>query len=104
MVHHLQQQVEDVRVRLLDLIEQQHAMRVLRDRLGEEAALVEADIARRGADQARDGVALHVLRHVEADELDAEHDRELARDLGLADSGGTREQEAARRLALVAEP
>jgi len=31
-------------------------------------------------------VALHVLRHVEADELDAQHERELAGDLGLADA------------------
>ena len=71
VVHHLQQQVEHVRMRLLDLIEQQHAMRMLGDGLGEQAALVEADVARRRADQARHGVALHVLGHVEAQELDA---------------------------------
>jgi hypothetical protein len=103
VVHDLQQQVEHVRVRLLDLVEQQHAVRVLRDRLGQQAALVEADVARRRADQARDRVPLHVLRHVEADQLDAERQRELPRDLGLADAGRTGEQERADRLALVAE-
>ncbi len=46
VVHHLQQDVEDVRVRLLDLVEQQHAVRMLGDRLGELPALVEADVAR----------------------------------------------------------
>ena len=69
----------------------------------EQAALVEADVARRRADQARHRVALHVFGHVEADELDAERERELARDLGLADAGRAGEQEAADRLALVAE-
>jgi hypothetical protein len=52
VVHHLQQDVEDVRVRLLDLVEQQHAVRLLGDGLGQQAALVEADVARRRADQA----------------------------------------------------
>jgi hypothetical protein len=56
VVHHLQQDVEQVRMRLLDLVEQQHAMRMLVDAVGQQAALVEADIARRRADQAADRV------------------------------------------------
>jgi small-conductance mechanosensitive channel len=84
VVHDLQQHVEDVRVRLLDLVEQQHRVRLLRDRLGQQAALVEADVARRRADQAAHRMALHVLAHVEADQLDAEDVGELPRDLGLA--------------------
>ena len=72
VVHDLQQDVEQVRMRLLDLVEQQHAVRMLVDAVGQQAALVEADIAGRRADQPRDGVALHVFRHVEADQLDAE--------------------------------
>ena len=71
--------------------------------LRELAALVEADVARRRADQARHRVALHVLRHVEADQLDAEAVRELARDFGLADARGAAEQEVADRLARIAE-
>ncbi len=98
VVHHLQQHVEDVRVRLLDLVEQQHRMRLLADRLGEQAALVEADIARRRADQAADRVALHVLAHVEADQLDAQDVGQLLGDLGLADAGRAAEQEGADRL------
>ena len=61
VVHDLQQDVVDVRVRLLDLVEQHHRVRVLVDGVGQQAALVEADIARRRADQAADRVALHVL-------------------------------------------
>ena len=65
---------------------------------GQQAALVEADVARRRADQARHRVPLHVLGHVEADQLDAHDVGELARDLGLADAGRAGEQEAADRL------
>ncbi len=61
------------------------------------------DVAGRRADQARHRVALHVLGHVEAQELDAQRDGELARDFGLADAGGTGKQEAADRLALIAQ-
>ena len=77
VIHDLQQQVEHVRMRLLDFIEQQHAVRMLGDRLGQQAALIEADVARRRADQARHRMPLHVFRHVEAQELDAQRDGEL---------------------------
>ena len=57
-------------MRLLDLVQQDHRVRMLVDGVGQEPALVEADVARRRADQPREGVALHVFGHVEADQLD----------------------------------
>ena len=66
VIHHLQEDVEDVRVRLFDLVEQQDRVRLLADGVGQEPALVESDVAGRRADQARDGVLLHVLAHVQA--------------------------------------
>ena len=87
MVHHLQQDVEDVLVRLLDLVEQHHGVLVLVHRVGELAALVVADVARGRADEPGDRVALHVLAHVEAQQLDAQGVGELAADLGLAHAG-----------------
>src|SRR5882724_8277576 len=107
VVEHLQQHVEDVRVRLLDLVEEDDRVRAATDGLGELAAFVEADVARRGADEARHRVLLHVLRHIDADHrpLVVEHELgERARQLGLADAGGTEEQERADRLVRVAEP
>src|SRR5262249_20543033 len=84
-------------------VEEQHAVRMLGDRLSEQSALIEADITRWCADETRYRVPLHVFRHVEAQELHA-HDRgQLARHLGLTDAGGAREKEATDRLALVAE-
>ena len=44
------------------------------------------------------------LGHVEAHQLHTQRERELPRHLGLADAGGTGEQEQADRLALVAQP
>jgi Protein of unknown function (DUF3170). len=77
MVHDLQQDVEQILMRLLDLVEQQHAMRMLVDAIGQRAALVEADVARRRTDQPADGMPLHVLRHVEAQDRHAEDRGEL---------------------------
>nr|GFD08814.1 hypothetical protein [Tanacetum cinerariifolium] len=72
VVHYLQQDVEQVGMRLLDLVEQQHAMRVLVHRIGEQTALVEADVAGRCADQPADRVTLHIFGHVEPLQRNAE--------------------------------
>ena len=91
-------------MRLLDLVQQQHRVRMLVDRVGQQAALVEADIARRRADQPRlTRVPLHVLRHVEADQLDAHGRGQLPRHLGLADAGRAAEQVVADRLLRLAQ-
>ena len=97
VVHDLEQDVVDVRVGLLDFVQQQDRVRRAANRVGQQAALVEADVARRRADQPRHGVLLHVLAHVEAGKRDAEHLGELAGEFRLADPGGTREEEAADR-------
>ena len=51
VVEHLQQDVEHVRVRLLDLVEQDHLVRPPPDRLGQLAALLVADVAGWRADE-----------------------------------------------------
>src|SRR5712691_5550682 len=103
VIHDLEEHVEEVWMRLLDLVEQQHAMRMLVDAVGQEPALVEADITGRRADQPRDGVPLHVFRHIEADQLDAHAGGQLLRHLGLADAGRAGEQIAADRLFRLAQ-
>ena len=68
--------------------------------LGELAALVVADVARRRADEPRHGVLLHVLRHVDADHRVLVAEQELgerARQLGLADARRAEEDERAGR-------
>ena len=61
VVEDLEQHAPHVGVRLLHLVEQHDAVRMAAHRLGELAALVVADVARRRADQARDRVLLLVL-------------------------------------------
>ena len=79
-------------------------MRVLVHAVGEQAALVEADIAGRRADEPRNGVPLHIFRHVEAEDLHAEQACELAGDLRLADAGRAGEEIAADGLLGIAKP
>ena len=103
---HLQQDVEDVRVRLLDLVEQDDRVGIALHLLGELAAFFVADVAGRRADQLRDRVLLHVLRHVEADQRVIAAEEEIgqrARQLGLADAGRAEEHEAADRAVRVLE-
>ena len=106
VVEQLEQDVEHLRVRLLDLVEEDDRVGPAADGLGQLAGLVVADVARRRTDQARDGVALLVLAHVDADErlLVVEQEfGERPRRLGLADAGRTEEQERADRPVRVAE-
>jgi hypothetical protein len=98
VVHDLEEDREQVGVGLLDLVEDDDGVRRLGDGVGEQAALVEADVAGRGADEAADGVLLHVLGHVEAEQRDGEQLGEGLGELGLADAGRAGEQERADRL------
>jgi hypothetical protein len=74
----LQQDVEDIGVGLFDLVEQDDGVGRALDALGELAALLVADVARRRADELGDGVLLHELRHVEADERFIRAEEEVA--------------------------
>ncbi len=93
-------------MRLLDLIEEDHAVGLASDGLSELAALFVSDVAGRRADQARHVVPLHVVGHVDLHHvvLAAEHElRQLARQVGLARAGGPDEEEHADRAARVLE-
>jgi hypothetical protein len=101
LLHDLEEHVEDVRVRLLDLVEEHDRVGPTPDLLGQVAALLVADVARRRADQARRVVLLHVLGHVDLDDrvLVAEHElaRAHLRQQRLADAGRAEEDEGAHR-------
>ena len=66
VLEHLQQRVEDVRVRLLDLVEQHDGERLAAHLLGELAALLVADVAGRRAEQPRHRVLLASTRSCRA--------------------------------------
>ena len=98
VVEHLEERVPDVGVRLLDLVEQHDRVRAPPHRLGELAALLEADVAGRRADEPRHRVLLHVLGHVDPHHGPLVVEQELGerpRELRLADAGRPEEQERA---------
>ena len=72
VVHDLKEDVVNVRMRFLDLVQQQHAMRMLVDAVRQHATLVKADVAGRRAYQPADSVLFHVLGHIEAQQFHAE--------------------------------
>ena len=102
----LQQDVEHIRMRLLDLVKQYDRVRVAAHLFGELAALIVADIARRRTDHTGNCMLLHVFRHINADHgvLITEHGfRERLGQLGLTDAGRAEEQERTDRALGVAQ-
>src|SRR2546422_362345 len=107
LVQHLEEDVEHVGVRLFDLVEEHDRVRPPSHGLGELPPFLVADVAGGGADQARDGVLLHVLGHVDADHRPLVVEEELGErpgQLGLAHAGGTEEQERTDRTIGIGQP
>jgi len=88
VVHDLQQHIEDVRMGLFDFIQQQHTMRFFGHRFGQQATLIKTHVARGRTDQPAHRMALHVLAHVKAHQVDAHDVGELLGRLGLAHARG----------------
>ena len=92
--------VEHVGVGLLDLVEEHDGVGLAPHGFGELAAFLVADVARRRADEARHGVLLHVLAHVDADHVVFVVEESFGQglgELGLADAGRAEEEEGADR-------
>ncbi len=103
MVHHLEQNVEDVLVGFFDFVQQQDGVGIFGHRLRKQSGLVETYIAGRSADESGYGVTLHVFAHVEAGQLHSKLSCQLPRQLRLADAGGAGEKETAHGFFRVAE-
>ncbi len=67
IVHHLQENVEDVRMRLFDFVEEHNRVGTTANLFGQLSAFFVADVSWRRADQASDRVLLHVFGHVDAE-------------------------------------
>ena len=79
-------------------------VRAAADRFGELAPFFVADVARRGADQAADGVLFHEFAHVEADHgvlVVEQHFGEGLAQLGFAHAGRAEEDERADRAVRI---
>ena len=98
IVKHLQQNIKNLRMRLLDFVKQDHRVWASTNGFGKLTALFIADVARRGADESRDRVLLAVLTHVDAHHrlliVEQEFSQALG-ELGLTHTGRAQEQERA---------
>ena len=103
MIHYLQQQIKYIRVSFFYLVQQQYGMRIFGDCFGQQSTLVKTDIARRRADQAGHSMALHILRHIETDQLYTQDHRQLPGDLGFANTRRPGKQEGTDRFLFVAK-
>ena len=107
VVEELEQGVKHVRVSLLDLVEEEDAVRLAANRLGELPSLLITDVPRGSPDQPGDRMSLHILRHVESNDIIPAVEEILGEGLGglrLADTRRTEEDERADGSALVGEP
>ena len=106
VVHDLQQNVENIGMRLLDFIEQHDRIGTAAHLFGELAAFFIADVARRRADQAGDRMLLHVFGHVDAHQGALVIEKkfgESAGEFGFADAGWTEKNERADGALGIAE-
>ena len=103
MVHHLQQHIENIGVGFFDFVEEQNRMRLFGNCLGQQTTLIKSDVARGRSNQAADRMALHVLAHIETNQVNAHDVGELLGCFRLADAGGATEQECANGLVALAQ-
>src|SRR4029077_15063266 len=92
----LQENVEDVRVRLLDFVQQDDRVRSAANAFGQLTAFFVAHVPWRSADEVRDGMLFHEFRHIEAHQrlLRTEQEfREAAGDFRFSGAGGAEEEE-----------
>ena len=93
-------------MRLLDLIHQDHRVRLATYRFGQITAFFIADIARRRADQTSHRMLLHELGHVDPHHgvfgIEQKLGQRLAQ-LGFTDTGRTKEHERATRAVRVGQ-
>ena len=100
VIQNLQQNVEHVVMRLFDFVEQDDAVRTAPNRFRELAAFIIPHISGGRADQARHGVLLLILRHIDADHGALVVEKVFGQgpgQLGFTDAGGSQENKAPDR-------
>src|SRR5699024_4170318 len=107
VVKHLQQYVEHIRMRLLDLIKKDNAVGFPAYRLCELSAFFISNISGRRSDQTGYGIFLHVFTHVDTDHIllvVKKCCRQSFCQFGLTYAGWSQEQERTDRLRGILDP
>ena len=104
IVKHLQQRIEHVRMRLLDFIEQNHAVRMRTHSFGQLAAFFVPHVSRRSTDQTAYAMLFHIFAHVDTDKrvfaIEKFHSQSL-RQFRLTHARRAQEEETANRRVLA---
>ena len=98
VVQNLEKNIEYIRMGLLHLIKQHHAVGLSADGFGELTAFLIAHISGRRSDQTGDGEFLHIFGHIDSDHVVfviKQGFRQGLCQLRFADTGGAQEQEGA---------
>ena len=101
IVHHLQQDVVDILMSLLNLVEQQHAVRRLADGIGKQSAVFITHISCWRANELGHGMFLGILAHIEAQQLDAQLFGQNTGHLGFTYTRRTHKEQRCQRLVIV---
>src|SRR5947209_2886584 len=100
IIHNLQQSVEDLWMRLLNLVQQNDAVWASAHLFGQLTTFVVTDISWRATEQTSNGMRLHVLRHVKTDQViftTKEFSRQGLRQFRLTYTRWAKEEERANR-------
>ena len=100
VVEHLQQHVKHVRMCLFNFVKQNDGIRTAAHGLGQLTAFLIAHVSGRRANETRHGELLHVLRHVDPNEVLLVVKQARGQRLGqlrFANARGAKEQERAKR-------
>src|SRR5262249_7080914 len=103
IIHHLEQNVEEILMGLLDLVQEKDRMGMAVDGVRELTSLIESHIARRRTDEAGGPVLLHVLTHVEAKNFNPQGLSKLTGHLCLSHARGPGEEEGPHRFVGLTE-
>ena len=104
IIHHLQQQIENIRMGFFNFIQQQNCVRRLIHRICQKTALVKANIARRRTDQARNRMAFHIFRHIKPNKFNAQTIGQLPCHFCFANTRRAAKQIIAHRLFRFTQP
>lgn len=106
LIERLVEQVEHIRVRFFHFIEQYYRVGFLANRFGQYAAFTVANVARRGANQSRDGMFLLELGHIDGGQVLATAVEQLCQlqdGFSFTHAAGASQQERAQRASRTAQ-
>ena len=104
IIQNLQKYIEHIRMCLFYLIEQNNGIRIAAYSLAQLTALIIADISWRRSNQTGNAVLLHILTHIDADNMAFTIEQLLCQCFGnlcFTNTGRPKEQEAANRTMLI---